>query len=228
MAKRKPFPKGYLKSECQICGSRLALELDHWDNDTSNNAESNARTLCHACHKLKTQWVQDVGIAWANESDNEGFLESVNGAKAVSGIEEFRRLQNKINEEHLEARRHGESKLKDQIIEVTVYRCTKPRFPHIIEIRSDESYDNFPNCIFCPYASGSHLIAVRKHSIRRQYHPGKGWTETIFDRQMIQERIDMRKLGEDIIDFAVRESINALMKPKRKMQHRGRRNRPLP
>lgn len=48
----------FKKSYCEECGfvaaHRCQLDVDHVDGDKSNNAESNLRTLCANCHRLKT------------------------------------------------------------------------------------------------------------------------------------------------------------------------------
>jgi 5-methylcytosine-specific restriction protein A len=38
---------------CRHCG-RYGNHVDHVDNDSHNNAESNLQTLCAACHSTKT------------------------------------------------------------------------------------------------------------------------------------------------------------------------------
>ncbi|EIF7532626.1 HNH endonuclease [Salmonella enterica] len=46
------------KSACEECGfvpvHSGQLEVDHIDGDHSNNIESNLKTLCANCHRLKT------------------------------------------------------------------------------------------------------------------------------------------------------------------------------
>lgn len=40
----------HLKLSCESCGSTLALEAHHIDQDRSNNGPSNIQTLCSPCH----------------------------------------------------------------------------------------------------------------------------------------------------------------------------------
>ena len=39
---------------CEQCG-KLATDVDHIDNDPTNNDTTNLQSLCHACHSRKTQ-----------------------------------------------------------------------------------------------------------------------------------------------------------------------------
>jgi hypothetical protein len=41
------------KPECEACGSKSQLQVHHIDRDTSNNDETNLRTLCIKCHKVE-------------------------------------------------------------------------------------------------------------------------------------------------------------------------------
>lgn len=48
---------------CENCNARglivFATDVDHKDNDPSNNERSNLASLCHSCHSLKT--MADMG-----------------------------------------------------------------------------------------------------------------------------------------------------------------------
>lgn len=39
---------------CEMCG-RPATDVDHADNDPTNNSRDNLSSLCHECHSRKTQ-----------------------------------------------------------------------------------------------------------------------------------------------------------------------------
>lgn len=39
---------------CEICG-QPATDVDHADNDPTNNSRDNLASLCHECHSRKTQ-----------------------------------------------------------------------------------------------------------------------------------------------------------------------------
>lgn len=49
---------------CEYCQKALANEVDHADNDPSNNDRSNLVSACKPCHSRKTQ--QDMGkrVTW--------------------------------------------------------------------------------------------------------------------------------------------------------------------
>lgn len=56
---QKKYPwKKHKKSYCEFCGfvaiSPIQLDVDHIDGNKSNNNESNFKTPCSNCHRLKT------------------------------------------------------------------------------------------------------------------------------------------------------------------------------
>ena len=50
--------RGYKKDKCEICNftptHKCQLDVDHIDGDRTNDNESNFKTLCANCHRLKT------------------------------------------------------------------------------------------------------------------------------------------------------------------------------
>lgn len=46
------------KKECEWCGSKERLEVDHIDENPNNNIPQNLRILCHSCH-LKRHGVRE-------------------------------------------------------------------------------------------------------------------------------------------------------------------------
>lgn len=59
---------------CRHCVARgltvVATDVDHWDNDSSNNDPLNLVPLCHECHSRKT--ARDMGHAVAMGCDEAG------------------------------------------------------------------------------------------------------------------------------------------------------------
>jgi hypothetical protein len=57
------------KSYCEHCGfialDKCQLDVDHIDGNRDNNEQSNYRTLCANCHRLKTQMNKDH--SWADK-----------------------------------------------------------------------------------------------------------------------------------------------------------------
>lgn len=52
------------ESTCQLCRKVVADgHVDHWDNNSHNNALSNLKYLCQVCHGEKTRAEQD-GRKW--------------------------------------------------------------------------------------------------------------------------------------------------------------------
>lgn len=53
---------------CVICDARgltnQATDVDHADNDPSNNSSDNLVSLCHECHSLKTQADLGKSVYW--------------------------------------------------------------------------------------------------------------------------------------------------------------------
>jgi 5-methylcytosine-specific restriction protein A len=56
---------------CRHCGA-VATEVDHIDNDTSNNFLDNLQALCKPCHSSKTAQEQDGGTATIKGHDVNG------------------------------------------------------------------------------------------------------------------------------------------------------------
>lgn len=60
------------KNKCNWCAKvfedKTMLQIDHIDNDPSNNDESNLQTLCMPCHINKTIIYKD----WKNNGRNKG------------------------------------------------------------------------------------------------------------------------------------------------------------
>ena len=42
----------------------MATDVDHIDNDPSNNARDNLQSLCHSCHSKKTQAERGATVKW--------------------------------------------------------------------------------------------------------------------------------------------------------------------
>ena len=94
MTKRKPF-KSYKKlKECFVCGSNLGLEVDHWDNDNSNDRPSNAKTLCRICNTDKALFYKQN-----RDPRNLNYLNIVEDLKCHLGEEGFRRRQEERHRE---------------------------------------------------------------------------------------------------------------------------------
>lgn len=53
---------------CEICDARgltiRATDVDHADNDPSNNSLANLVSLCHECHSVKTQADLGKAVFW--------------------------------------------------------------------------------------------------------------------------------------------------------------------
>lgn len=131
VAPRRDFPKSLLQPNCWSCGSVRFLQLDHWDNDRSNNSATNARTLCAPCHERKSDLYRQE-----TDPENNGFLEWVAEQILARGAQQFRLDQ--------------ESVLSHKVY-MTV--CSKPRFPHRWEYCQEEidMYQGY--CPWCPVMS---------------------------------------------------------------------------
>jgi len=177
--KRRSFPKSLLKSQCEACGSTLALELDHWDNNPSNDDPSNAATLCHACHELKTQLSKEKGAAHAGATRNALFRRTVEGAVELIGANKFRKRRDAENQEWLDERAARAARLNaGQYVEVTEYKCANSRRAHQFSYRSDAPYERpDDSCPFCYMPLG----IIKTYRIHKRLIPGKGWVETIVE-----------------------------------------------
>lgn len=49
---------------CEYCQAAEATEVDHIDNDPSNNDRSNLASACKPCHSRKTQQDQGKRVTW--------------------------------------------------------------------------------------------------------------------------------------------------------------------
>ena len=174
--KRRSFPKSLLKSQCETCGSTLALELDHWDNNPSNDDPSNAATLCHACHELKTQLSKEKGAAHAAATRNDIFRRTVEGAIELIGADTFRKRRDAENQEWLDERTARAARLKaGSYVEVTEYKCPNTRRAHELKHRSDSDFAPPTECPFCHMP----LDVVKTYRIHKRLVSGQGWLETI-------------------------------------------------
>lgn len=91
---------------CRLCKrmgrTALATDVDHWDNNPSNNDATNLVALCHECHSRKTQadmgkatgWGCDVhgypldpSDPWSNERDPVMSLIAKWKSRAAEGAE---------------------------------------------------------------------------------------------------------------------------------------------
>lgn len=54
---------------CAICKTEWATDVDHRDNDPTNNERTNLQGLCHACHSLKTQADMGKEVYWGCDVD---------------------------------------------------------------------------------------------------------------------------------------------------------------
>ena len=151
--RRRSFPKSLLKSWCETCDSTLALELDHWDSNPSNDDPSNAATLCHACHELKTLAVREEGAAYASETDNASFRKAIETAKKRLGANGFRERQDGQNQEWLDSK--AAQTTSEHCVEVYECRCTNPGQAH--EFSSRVENDSWPTTVstVCPPCSTS-------------------------------------------------------------------------
>jgi len=173
---RRSFPKTLSKSQCETCGSSLALELDHWDNDCANDDPSNAVTLCHACHELKSIAARTEGAAYAADAKNASFTRAVSAAKRELGSDGFRRRQDGKNAEWLRERAARTARMQaGEYVEVTAYRCTRRGHRHEFEHRSDHDDLQPTECPFCC----SPLEIVKTYRIHKRLVPGQGWVETV-------------------------------------------------
>ena len=50
------------------CG-QLATDVDHIDNDPTNNERDNLQGLCHECHSRKTQADMGKRVAWGCDAN---------------------------------------------------------------------------------------------------------------------------------------------------------------
>lgn len=55
---------------CASCRTQWATDVDHADNDPTNNAPENLVALCHECHSRKTQ--ADMGKRISYGCDERG------------------------------------------------------------------------------------------------------------------------------------------------------------
>ena len=181
--KRRSFPRSLLKSQCDACGSKLALELDHWDNNPSNDDPSNAATLCHACHELKTQLSKEKGAARAAATRNAIFRQTVEGAAELIGADKFRTRRDTENQEWLDERSVRAARQKaGHYVEVTEYKCANSRRAHEFRHRSDEPYEGPDDwCEFCHMP----LKVAREYRLHRRLEPGKGWVETTIEEPAV-------------------------------------------
>lgn len=49
---------------CALCRTAMASEVDHVDDDPSNNDRSNLSALCKPCHSRKTQADMGKRVSW--------------------------------------------------------------------------------------------------------------------------------------------------------------------
>ena len=47
----------------------MATDVDHIDNDPSNNARDNLQSLCHSCHSKKTQAERGATVKWGRDEN---------------------------------------------------------------------------------------------------------------------------------------------------------------
>jgi len=137
---RRNFSALLKDTECWSCGSPESLQIDHWDNDRSNNSDTNARTLCLPCHKKKT----DLALT-DRDPFNERFIHWVHEQCSNGGKPAFRRRQE-------ESKRHH------------VYQtvCSKRRYPHSHEYCREEIDMYKGYCPFCPiFSSKLKLLSER-------------------------------------------------------------------
>ena len=141
MPKRRNFKNraALLAPECRACGTSSGLELDHWDNDPTNNDPLNARTLCFACNATKAEFARDqpwVGTYY--------FLEWVKTVTQEIGKDGLRRLQDQAN--RTGQGRSPWSSYKEEM--PVVPRVTEPKRPEPSseswEIRANRSLTEVP------------------------------------------------------------------------------------
>ena len=125
---RREFSRRLLGQKCWSCTSRSELQIDHWDNDRSNNSPENARTLCGPCHEQKTLFAKAD-----RDPDNVRFTEWVETQQTQLGTEEF-------------GKRQQDSRLHH--VYETV--CSKPRYSHRYTYCHEKLAELGGFCPFCP------------------------------------------------------------------------------
>lgn len=137
---RRDFDRSLLADGCWFCGSAKRLQLDHWDNDRSNNRRSNARTLCKPCHETKTDYYRQD-----RDQLNTRFRQWADKNVSALGRDGFGSMQEDVYEH--------------TIIETI---CSKRRYPHRHTYCQEEIdlYQDY--CPFCPImASPLKMLASR-------------------------------------------------------------------
>ena len=54
---------------CEYCQAAEATEVDHMDNDPTNNDRSNLVSACKPCHSRKTQADMGKRVAWGCDAE---------------------------------------------------------------------------------------------------------------------------------------------------------------